>query len=315
MRPAAFLAALPLLAVPLAPAAAPPAGGQRTVAYDVADMIHKPGSGKTGYDRIDDVVAALTELFPDAWRPGGKERLEVVGESVLRVSAGPARQAEIADALRALRRMQDVAVDLRADLFEVDRAFYDRVIRPKLRDEAGLEALVVSLSPRDEETPPDNKFLADVQKKVARLGTTKVRIANNRAAPIVGRRQAVTYTARLRGAPGVVFTGVRGLAHVTVSADRRFVRLKLTQESARLVGVEKKRAFDPETEKEGFIEVPDLATETTTATVEVPDGGAALVSVRAGAARGRARFLLVQPRIYIEEEERERARIERKKRP
>src|SRR5262249_19122231 len=109
------------------------------------------------------------------------------------------------------------------------------------------------------------------------------------------------------GKLAVGFSGVSVRGAVAVSSDRRLVRLKVTQETARLRGLERKKAWDA-SGKRRVIEIPDLEELTATGTVEIEDGHVALVPVAGTAGSGeRVRFLLVQPLIYIEEEERERA--------
>src|SRR5687767_2053305 len=132
------LLAMVLCLVGPAPAAAPPRAGSGLVTYDIADMIHKPG-GKTGYDKPEDVVAVLLKsVSPASWSAAGAgDRVRLVDGTRLEIQATARQHSEIAQLLAALRGKLDVAVDLRADLIEVDRAFFDKEIQPKLAARSG----------------------------------------------------------------------------------------------------------------------------------------------------------------------------------
>src|SRR5205085_2532871 len=109
--------------------------------------------------------------------------------------------------------------------------------------------------------------------------------------------------------------GVSFRARVAVSADRRFVRLRMTEEVRELLEVGKKKVIDPATGDEATVEVPSFADASRTATVEVGDGEQIVVPVQmrlpAAQKKGRMLVLLVQPVIRIEEEEREKKRVRR----
>lgn len=96
------------------------------VVHDIAGMLHEPG-GKTGYDTAEEIVTLLlTSASPTTWRATGKAgEIRVVNDTRLEVRAPARQQEEVAQVLAALRQQLDVAVDLRAELHEVDRAYFE----------------------------------------------------------------------------------------------------------------------------------------------------------------------------------------------
>src|SRR5262249_51253044 len=112
-----------------------------------------------------------------------------------------------------------------------------------------------------------------------------------------------------------IFQGfdLHGLVHI--SADRRYVRLKLREESAHLEEVVKSKVQDlveeqkTAREKETDAEIAFMREETHGATLEIPDGGTALLPIhyRPASVRSSNRWWVagVQVRIVIEEEERQ----------
>lgn len=306
---AVLTASLLAAAASPAPAAAPPPLGVQTVTYDVAHLLARPG--KTGSDSIEALVATLTTtIAPKSWGAAGKggSTLREVNGNRLEVTATPARHAEIAQLLGALARMSDVAVDLRAVLYEVDRTLYEKELAPRLR--------------RGAATQVEQEVLDLVCRRGARLGSNKVRLGNREEALLLSRRKAFTYVTRpqpvgvgLFPEPlghGIAWTGARFRAHVTVSGDRRFVDVRLIQDVAELREMTRKRVWIPDKLVLGFVDVPNLARSARTDSIEVADGMAFMVPVVAPLEGGkRVRVLVVQPLIWIEEEERERERAGR----
>jgi hypothetical protein len=84
----------------------------------------------------------------------------------------------------------------------------------------------------------------------------------------------------------------------------------MVQQVTHLLGINKKMVKDSETGKQVSVEIPNLLDRTTSATLKVGDGEIVLIPVlsrpKVPKARDRVLVLLVQPMIYIEEEEREK---------
>jgi hypothetical protein len=276
----------------------------KTVVYDVSDLIHRPG-GRTGFDRIDEVARHIvTAVHPGGWggEKEGASRLRELNGTKLEIHTTPKNHAEIVDLLAALRRMNDVDINLRADLFEIDRAIYEKEIKPKLGRRAAAEVA--------------EGFVEMLQKKASLVVTHAVPVANGKVSRPLSVRQAFTYIESARPGPGPggqtneYGFGFQGLTvHVTptISADRRFVSMKVTQKATELIELKKRTVFAPMSDKEVTVEVPDLADATATVVAEVGDGDWALVVVeyRTAAAKAKDRVLVLalRPLIYIGEED------------
>jgi hypothetical protein len=298
-------------------AAAPPVNILRTVHYDIADIIYKPG-GKTGLDTVEEVVRVIIDATgPQYWSATGKgsATLEINGTR-LEVRARARQHEDVRDILRALRGLIDVNVDVRSELLEVDRAHFDKKLKPRL---AGKGVFALAIGPEDDDDDKVDDTLPELRKHSKILKSTKTRLANGRAGTALSFRKAFTYATTpsgLRKAAGgnfkVAFTGLTVKTKAVVSADRRFVRLQLQQETADLVAIKKKAVMVPPIGKLGTVESPEIVESASSTTVTVGDGCVALMPVHArlgrAAARDKVLVLLIQPLLYIEEEEKERAR-------
>jgi hypothetical protein len=289
-----------------------------TVTYDVADLVQKPTPWrmtpilgiKADGDAMDALVKViLTAVHPERWGSGkNASTLQEHNGTKLEIRTDAAHHAEIQALLMALRRLADCAVVLEGELYEVDRDFYKKEIEPRLGDGA-------SGSSKRFATPIEDDVAKRLRAKAVRLNTNKVTIPNGSDSKFLSSRRAFTYVARLKGGErkldevlGTGFYGVSFQARVVVSADRRSVRLNLTQHVTDLIDIKKENAVDPETGQEGRIEVPQLLDTSIAGTIHVGDGISLLVPVqsRPESVKGKERVqvLLVTPLIYIEEEER-----------
>jgi hypothetical protein len=296
-----------------APAALPTRAEQRSaVTYDVRDLLARPG--KTGYSSVEALLKiVLTSVNPGGWNAEGGDAVHEVNGSALEVRAPAARQAQVKQVLDALRRAADLAVDLRGDLYEVDRAFYDREVKPKLRAAAaGGELRLAGVVP------------AELAQRLAKQGRlvkfAQERLAVGRESPFLSWHRATTYLAR----PGrdakaaesleVVLTGVAVRAAAAVSADRRQVVLKLTQQVTDLLALQKQPRAGAEGGQPRFVELPDLARSVTAETVQAEDGEPVLLPVhylpREARDKKRVLVLLVRPTIVLEAEEKARRKID-----
>jgi hypothetical protein len=281
-----------------------PADGPKTIVYDVSDMIHQPG-GRTGFDRIDEIVEVLvTTVHPGGWgsEKEGASRLRELNGTKLEIHTTPKNHAEIVDLLAALRGRNDLDVNLRADLFELDRAVYEKEILPKLRRRAAVAV--------------GDDIVTALQKKASLVVTHAVPTANGKEWRPLSLRQAFSYVKSARAGPGGQVndysSGFQGLTvRVTpvISPDRRTVSLKITQQATELVELKKRTrlAVLGNDVVDVAIEVPELAETAATTTVDVDDGIWALAAVayRTPAAKGKDRVwvLAVRPVIYIGEDD------------
>lgn len=295
----AALAGLTALRAPAAPPKAAPAGNKPyTAVYDVADLLRKPGH--TGYARVEDLIKLIvTSVDPEGWNKDGDSTLEEVNGTKLHVTTGAARHKEIEELLDAARRRMDLRVDVKSELFEVERKVYEKEFKEKLKD--GQAAVV------------GEKLVEELRTRGARVKDAAASAADGETATLFSLRRAFTYVEKpaAGGKPaarGSGLTGLRLTASVSVAPDRRSVRLKVTRRLTELAGLKKRTVTDPDTGDEEEVEVPDLTESSATFGIEVDDGEPVLLPVPAAGAKDkdRVRLLLVRPTIYIEEEEKER---------
>jgi hypothetical protein len=286
-----------LVSTPRSQAAAPPPATLKTVSYNVSDLIYQPGRG-SGYDRIEEIVRELVRgTGGHHWRPGSSHRLEVSNDTTLEVTTTAAQHQEVHELLEMLRRSLDVAVDLEAELYELDRTTYEKEYRKRL----------------------ENRFAAFAPTEVLRSKGNRVKagralLGTGRSASLLSLQQAFTYVARPAGAVrdpdkvyDVGYEGLRVRAKTTVSPDRRFVRLRLDCTITELMRMGKQSAFDPKALRNVKIDEPDLREHTWSGTVTVPDGLSLLLVVprKKALPENRVQMLLIRPAIFIKEERRE----------
>jgi hypothetical protein len=255
------------------------------------------------------VKVILTSVHPGGWGTGeDASTLQERNGTKLEIRTDAAHHAEITQLLTALRRLADVAVVIEGELFEVDREFYKKEIEPQLGDGPASAAKRYA-------TPVAEGVAKQLRAKAIRLNANKVTIPNGQESKFLSLRKAFIYTAKPKGAgrklDEVFDTGLYGVsfrARVIVSADRRRVRVNLTQDVTDLVEIKQEAVVDPETGNEARIDVPQLQNSSTSEAVQVDDGQSILLRVRSRAdsvkGKERVQVLLVTPRIYIEEEER-----------
>jgi hypothetical protein len=290
-----------LIGTPLQAEAAPPRSSAET--YDVADLLRKPG--RTGYARIEDIIEAIvTSVDPESWDKTGDSTLEEVNGSRLVIITDAAHHAEIKELLAAARRRIDLRVDFKSELYEIERKVYEKEFKDKLKD--GKAAVV------------EEKVVEELHTRGSRLKDATAHAGDSETATIFSLRRAFTYIRKPAAPPtpavrGSGLTGLRVSATVSVTADRRFVRLKCANRTTELVAIKKRTVTNPDDGSEVETEVPDLTESSATFNITIGDGGPILVPVTLadGNDRERVRLLLVRPTIYIEEEEKER----RKKAP
>jgi hypothetical protein len=265
-----------------------------TTTYDVSDLLRR--DGKSGVESSDDIVKFIVgNVRPTAWlaAPDGGNRITEVNGRDLVITATKADHAEIKELLEAMRRLHDVAVDLKASVLSVEAKAFAKEIKPHLGKPVVVEDDEV-------DSARETALLAAVKKHGRREQSNTVRLANGGAGLFASLRKASAYaTGEIAdGQPvwGAEFTGFSYRGTATVTADRRFVKMVLTETvSARGVPARKDAAAPPIKETKA------------TRVITVPDGGMSVLVVPPNLAveEGRVLLLLLELRIRIEAEEKE----------
>lgn len=154
--------------------------------------------------------------------------------------------------------------------------------------------------------------ILDKQKLI--LAGEEVKAANGEEVAVLSRHQVVRCLASpdqtLRGDKSrqTVLEGVSFLAGIQVSADRRYVRVKLTEKAVAVEAIDKVKGWDGR-DRKMEAETPVLKESTQSQVRWIPDFDSMLVPVqyrpRAVQAKERWWVLSITPRIYILEEEQE----------
>jgi hypothetical protein len=281
-----------------------------TVTYYVGDLVERATAwrktiGADAPEGIEGVAhVLLSNIDPESW--GAKDADNALTElhgGKLEIRATPDQHKQIAELLKALRRLADVSVVLEAELYEVDRAFVAKEIKPALGKGSAASAIEEALAGK----------LRDEGKLIQSNKTT---VIDGQAAAFFSLRNAFAYLAQPAAEKPykTAFHGFSCRAAVTVSSDRRFIQVKLTRFVTDLLDL--KKQIDPDTDKETEIVVPRVKETSVTEKVEVGDGEHAVLTIPyrpATLAKDKVLILLVQPVIRIEEEERERGKEDKTK--
>ena len=241
----------------------------------------------------------------------------------LEVRATAKVHSEIKDFLDALERIEDFAVDVQADVIELEAAAYAKLLKLFPAEKSKPPVLfAVGEELEDEKTfAAQEKALKEAGKilETGRLVQTSTgRFVNGAEATISARRIVVPYTNRADQPAGVarenplfMKEGFGLVAVPVVSVDRRFIRFKLTEQSTVITGIRKRELGDvggqPLVAQSPVVE--DLGA---TGSAVVADGGTILFRL-AYAPKDKVWVVILKPAIYIraEEEEFRRLRLKR----
>ncbi len=213
---------------------------------------------------------------------------------------------------------RDIAVIAQAQLYEVDDAFFKKLAQAKRLSKQDLEELerqFLGLSqPKSPATREDDSLFKLLEKHKPILTGKEIMVDNGRQGTLLSWHKVINclpspeQVRKGDKVPQKVEEGVSVLVDVRVSWDRRFVRVKFTEKSTELEGIDKVRVFVGETEKEVVAEVPFLKEATHSQVRYMADGGSFLLPIhyrpRDSRDKQRLLVLLITARIWIEEEER-----------
>jgi hypothetical protein len=207
------------------------------------------------------------------------------------------------------KKGSEIYVIMKARLYEVDDAAYEKLARARWHSTADLEEL------EKRQTKPPALF-ALLEKQKPFLDGKDVNIDLDKDGALLtatSRINCLPTPAQLRQGkkdPQTIDEGFTLRAQVQISADRRFVRAKFLEKSLEIEGVEKVKMVVDEKGTEAAGEIVFAKEASFAQTRYIGDGGSLLLPLRyrPPAVRKNERWLVavITARIYIEEEERER---------
>ncbi len=207
----------------------------------------------------------------------------------------------------------EIAVIVKAHLYEVDDAFYKKLSKVKRLSKEDLEKLERQIVGPPKPKQPEEETLFKLLGKQKLLLTGKeIKLDIGKEGALLSLNKAIDclpspdQLERGQKGPQTVQEGVSLVAQMQISADRRYVRAKFTEKSAELEDIEKVKVLD-NTGKEVLAEIPFLKESGHSQVRDIPDGGSFLLPLqyRTREAKNKDRWLVVSitPRIYLEEEE------------
>lgn len=268
--------------------------------------------------RIVEMIVADVNLPAEQGRDFDKTTIQVLNRNRLVVRTNASNHWQIAGVVAALQRLGDLAVIVRSKLYEVDDVFFDKLKNAKPVDweEAERRFLEGKLSKRDSLLDLLTKQKPVQEGDDVRLedGSTALLVARqhawtrarngNQVAPTFG---LVSQSPRSISGSPVVLQGVSFTTRIYVTPDRRAVRMQLTEKATEIRQVKKVKVMVTNDGKEVDVDIPFTNETTHLREFEIPDGGAMLIPVhyRPKALQDKNRWwvLHIQPRIWIEEEE------------
>jgi len=227
-------------------------------------------------------------------------RVQLINGSQVIVHASRSQHREIASRMfDSLRGAADIAVVMNAKLFEVDRAFYEKEIQPALSAARQKQNLL---------TPITLKLAERMQKQKLIIEGTKGSLGVCQEIPFLSLQNVAAYSRPSEGSSATLFEwhGVVLSVHIDVSADRRRLRLKISEKAKQLLDVKKFRQVDPKQQLSVLeMEVPSFKETATSATIAIDDGQPLLMKLqyRPSQPSDAVWMVLMQPIIYIEEEQ------------
>ncbi len=245
---------------------------------------------KTKCDTFSDLSRILTTTISlPPW-----ESVRLVNGTQLVVNASVERQEYFVDLLDQLRRLADRSLIMNARVIEVEKEFFDRHIAAMFaKNPAGGEPPEVVLVPA-----PLFKMLAERKPLIA---SDDVKLLRGRESVFLSEYWPV------RTASGSGFTepAVEGFA-VRVcfqfTADARYIRLRLTRNIDRLVGMNKQQVEIPGQHRHA-VETPNVKRSTASGKIQIPDSAPILMRCDyrplCESSKQTVRLILARPYIWI----------------
>ena len=230
------------------------------------------------------------------------ESVELANGTKLVVNASTEKHGEFIDLVDQLRRLADLALVMNARVIEVDREFFDRHVAPLfVKGPEGGEPAEIALV-------PEALFKMLVDRKPLMV-SDNVKFFPGRDSVFLSRHTAIRSSKTQEDSGSHTIEGFSFKASFRATADRRYVRLRISREVDQLMGL-KKRKVQVSGRGEVEVETPDVHRSTVAGTVQIPDGAAILM--RCGyrpiseSSKDSVWLVLARPYIWIDREMDER---------
>lgn len=292
-----------------------------TKVHDLKPLLGGKGKGG-GIADTDAIIKLILETVSlGELKPGtdGPQLIERDGGK-LEVRATAKVQEEIADLIEAMLRLLDVAVDMKAEVIEFDAATFEKLTKtiPKAhKGKPGSPVLFATGEEVDENQPTAEekaafKEMSKILKSGKSVQKSEARFVNGLEGIFSARQSVLTYKNRPdpNGVPVIngptsellfLKEGFKLSGVPVVSADRRFIRLKLSEQSVVVNGIRKRELAEIKDQKI-IAETPDTEDLGTTGSTLVADGGTALFRL-AYAPKDKVWVVVLHPRLFIQAEE------------
>jgi hypothetical protein len=212
------------------------------------------------------------------------------------------------------KQLNDMYVTLKADLYEVDDAFFQKLAKAKWESKADLAKLEESALPGKEEKADEETPIALIRKQKLLVEGKGVSINEGDMASLLSSVKEITrlpspeQLKRGKSDAQSFNEGVSLRAKAEISSDRRYVCAKLVEKSLEVEGSEKVNVVVDKKGTEAAGEIVFVKEQATSQARNVPDGGTILVPLqyRPRDAREKDRWLVarVTVEIHIKAEDR-----------
>lgn len=287
-----------------------------TKVYDLKPLLGERGKA-SGIADTDGIIKLILETIPlRDLKPGtdGPQLIERDGGE-LEVRATAKGHEEIGDLIEALHRLTDLAVNVKAEVLELDPAAYEKWLKaiPKsARGKAGSPVVFSSGLDLDEKEPtPEEKKDHAQAEKLLRAGKviqmSSARFANGIENTFSARQAVQTFHPQVAGQkptqpPQFVKEGFKLVGLPVVSADRRFIRLKLTEQSVAVTGLKKRDLGEVIAGQKLVLTSPETEDLGSTGSTTIADGGTVVFRL-AYAPKDKVWLVVLSPTIFIQAEE------------
>jgi hypothetical protein len=273
-----------------------------TLVYRLHDLVEDSAAGRGNLKSRTTLLQTVVSVMEPA--PVGP--LQLLNGDVFVVHATGRAHAILANSLQVLRRIADLSVIVHARLYEVDDAFYNKVKNAKRIPIEEQERIFL------ENKAPKGGSLHSFLDKQKPVLTSEIKVGPSKEAVFLSYHTAIRCLPspeQIRKGekdPQLVLEGVSFLGRFHVTPDRRYLRVKFSENAVEVQSLQKVTLLE-DLENKIEAETPMMLETARTQDVDIADGGTLLVAVsyRPRTLRDKKHWwvLSVSPRIYMAEEE------------